>query len=623
MIHIRQINRSFEVLALAGLSALLIPANCMAQGYTITTVAGSTDCYTLGDGGPATSACLDAAKATAVDSTGNLYITDAWNEIIRKVSPSGIISTVAGNALLPPGYSGDGGPATSAQLNAPIGLAVDADDNLYISDSGNVRIRKVGANGTITTVAGGGSIFTLTNGDGGPATEATINPQGIAVDAAGNLFIADYESVRKVAPNGIITAVAGGGTRAGSAGDGGPATSALLSPSAVTVDAAGNLYIADWLFGRIRKVSTGGIISTLAGNGSGSYSGDGGPAAGAGLSSPEGIAVDSAGNVYIADTNDDRVRMVSTGGTITTIAGNGSIGYAGDGGPATSAQLHGPWGLSVGSNGRIYVADYQNSVVRMLTPTASTAAPSITSGGIVTASAFGAFSSVAPGSWIEIYGAKLASDSRSWTGADFTGVNAPTSLDGTKVTIGGQAAFIDYISPTQVNAQVPSSVATGSQPVIVTSAAGSSAISTITVNQQEPGLLAPSSFIVGGKQYVAALFSDGVTFVLPPGAIAGVPSRRAQPGDNITLYGVGFGPVTPNTPAGQVVEQTNTLTGVLHVLFGQTQAVIGYDGLAPNAVGLYQFNVVVPNIAASDTVPLTFTLGGAAGTQTLYIAVQD
>ena len=134
----------------------------------------------------------------------------------------------------------------------------------------------------------------------------------------------------------------------------------------------------------------------------------------------------------------------------------------------------------------------------------------------MTASAFGAFPSVAPGSWIEIYGANLAADSRSWTGADFTGVNAPTSLDGTKVTIGGQPAFIDYISPTQVNAQVPSNVATGSQPVIVTSAAGASAASTIAVNQQEPGLLAPSSFLVGGKQYVAALFSDGATFVLPP-----------------------------------------------------------------------------------------------------------
>src|ERR1019366_8835043 len=136
-------------------------------------------------------------------------------------------------------------------------------------------------------------------------------------------------------------------------------------------------------------------------------------------------------------------------------------------------------------------------------------------------------------------------------------------------------------------------------------------------NAAQPGFLAPSSFSIGGKQYVVALFSDGATFVLPPGAIAGVPSRRAKAGDSITLYGVGFGSVTPNIPAGQVVQQTNTLVAQLHVLFGQTEATVGYDGLAPNVVGLYQFNVVVPNVAASDTVPLTFTLAGVAGTQTL------
>ena len=136
-------------------------------------------------------------------------------------------------------------------------------------------------------------------------------------------------------------------------------------------------------------------------------------------------------------------------------------------------------------------------------------------------------------------------------------------------------------------------------------------------------MLAPSSFSVGGKQYVVALFSDGATYVLPPGAIGGVPSRRAKPGESITLYGIGFGAVTPSIPAGQVVQQANTLASQLHMQFGQTEAMVGYDGLAPNAVGLYQFNVVVPNEAASDTVPLTFTLGGVAGTQTLYIAVQN
>jgi uncharacterized protein (TIGR03437 family) len=542
--------------------------------------------------------------AVVVDAAGNLFIADTSYSVIFEVSPTGSISVVAGNAAT---LGGPVGPS----LSDPGGVALDTGGNLYIADSGNNRVRKVDANGTITTVAGGGAC-TIAIGDGGPATQASVcHPTGVAVDAVGNLYVADFSDyrVRKVAPGGTITTVAGNGQPigfgGGSNGDGGPATSAEVVPDAVAVDTAGNLYIADSMNGRIRKVSASGIISTFAGV------------------SATGVAVDTLGNVYLAEPGNALVQMVSPGGTITTIAGDGGQGYFGDGGPATSAELNQPNGVAVDSRGRIYIADTFNTCVRMLTPTASTALPVVSSGGIVTASAFGAFPSVAPGSWIEIYGANLASDARSWTGADFTGINAPTSLDGTKVTVGGQAAFIDYISPTQVNAQVPSNVATGSQPLIVTSAAGASAASTITVNQQQPGLLAPSSFIVGGKQYVVALFSDGVTYVLPPGAIAGIPSRRAQPGDNITLYGVGFGPVTPNIPAGQIVEQSNTLTGVLHVLFGQTQAVVGYDGLAPNAIGLYQFNVVVPNVAASDTVPVTFTLGGAAGTQTLYIAVQN
>jgi uncharacterized protein (TIGR03437 family) len=233
---------------------------------------------------------------------------------------------------------------------------------------------------------------------------------------------------------------------------------------------------------------------------------------------------------------------------------------------------------------------------------------------------FGGFSTIAPGSWIEIYGSNLAVDSRSWTGSDFTGVNAPTSLDGTQVTIGGQFAFIDYISPGQVNAQVPSNVATGSQQVIVTTSLGSSAPYNILVNATQPGLL---KLPAAGVVYAEALFSDGVTFVLPPGALGWAASRRAQPGDTITFYGIGFGPVIPNVAAGQIVQQDNTLALPFQVRFGTTQAAVTYAGLAPGAVGSYQINVVVPSVPSSDSVPLTFTLGGVAGTQTLYTSVQN
>jgi len=241
----------------------------------------------------------------------------------------------------------------------------------------------------------------------------------------------------------------------------------------------------------------------------------------------------------------------------------------------------------------------------------------------VSASAFGGSTSIAPGSWVEIYGTGLAVDSRVWTGADFTGMNAPTSLDGTEVTIGGQLAFIDYISPGQVNAQVPSGVGTGRQPVVVRTGAAASQAYTVTVNAEQPGLLAPPSFIIGGKQYATALFTDGTTYVLPPGAIAGLPSRRAQPGDTITFYGVGFGPVTPGIPAGQITPETNALTLPFHLFFGTTEATVSYAGLAPDAVGLYQFNVLVPSVSSNDTTPVTFTLGGLSGTQTLYLAVQN
>jgi uncharacterized protein (TIGR03437 family) len=268
--------------------------------------------------------------------------------------------------------------------------------------------------------------------------------------------------------------------------------------------------------------------------------------------------------------------------------------------------------VNVGSGAQL---GYLTGVAATIVPVGP---PTLTN--VISASAFGGFSGIAPGSWVEIYGSNLASTTRSWAGTDFSGVNAPTSLSGTTVTIGGLNAFIDYISPSQVNAQVPQNVLSGAQQVVVTTAAGANTAYTITVKATEPGLLAPPSFVINGKQNIVALFADGVTYVLPPGAIPGVASQRVTPGQTITIYGIGFGPVSPSIPAGQIVQQTNTLADSIQVSFGGSPAVLAYSGLAPGFVGLYQFNVVVPNVAASDTVPVTFTLNGTAGTQTLYIA---
>jgi len=540
----------------------------------------------------------------ALDGGGNLYIVAGT--LIRKVSPSGTISTVAGGGS----SVGEGVQATDAELS-PVAIAVDTSSNLYIADSvfGLFRVRKVDTKGIITTVAGGAQCCAL--GDGGPATAAYLAiPYGLAVDTTGNLYIAQANGgssnlVRKVSANGVISTVAGGGT---ASGDGVSAISASLArPLGAAVDAAGNLFITEANGNRVRKVSKSGIITTIAA-----------------IDSPWHVAVDASGNLYVTQSSDALVRLITPDGAVATIAGTGAHGFSGDGGPAMSAMLDLPAGIALGSKGAVYVADATSGIarVRLLTPgTPLASLPSITSGGVVSAGAFGAFTAIAPGSWIEIYGANLAASSRLWGGADFNGVNAPTWLDGTRVTIGGQSAFVSYISPAQVNVQVPSNVGTGPQPIIVSTAAGASTPYTITVNPQQPGLLAPTSFIIAGKQYIAAFFQDGA-FALPPGAIAGVASRRAHFGDVLTLWGIGFGSVTPNTPAGQLVPQLNTLAAPFHILFGQTEATLQYDGLAPNAVGLYQFNVVVPNVAASDTVPLTFTLGGVPGTQTLYIAVQ-
>jgi uncharacterized protein (TIGR03437 family) len=244
--------------------------------------------------------------------------------------------------------------------------------------------------------------------------------------------------------------------------------------------------------------------------------------------------------------------------------------------------------------------------------------PGITSGGVVSASEFGEFASAAPGSWIEIYGTNLASDSRSWQASDFTGVNAPTMLDGTSVTIGGQAAFLDYISPLQVNAQVPN-VTAGTQPLVVTAGGNKSASYNLTIRAVDPGLLAPSNFNIGGVQYAYAV--DGSTYVLPTGAIAGVSSAPAKPGDEIVLYGVGFGPVSPAIPEGQIVGQQNALPS-FSISIGGAPATVRYAGLAPNYVGLYQFNIVVPAITANNAAPVTFQVNGTAGAQTLYLAVE-
>jgi sugar lactone lactonase YvrE len=280
----------------------------------------------------------------------------------------GTLVVVVGTGV--PGYSGDGGPATKAQLREATGLAVDAAGNLYIADWGNDRVRRVGPDETITTIVGPGS--SGSSGDNGPAREANLQrPTYLAFDAAGNLFIGeDYKGcVRKVSPDGIITTVAGGGHPVGGNGDGGPATNASIGwPHGLALDREGNLFVAESEWERVRKVSLDGTITTVAGTGKADFSGDGGPAAKAKLSTPNGLATDMAGNLYIADMDNNRVRRVGTDGIITTVAGIGAAGFSGDGGSAREAQLNQPFAVAVDSAGNLFISEWRGGRVRKVSP---------------------------------------------------------------------------------------------------------------------------------------------------------------------------------------------------------------------------------------------------------------
>jgi uncharacterized membrane protein len=364
-----------------------VVAQAITRVATINTVAGNGAAGYSGDSGPATSAELNSPYGLAIDNAGDLFIADPANNRIRKVAlGTGIISTAVGNGTA--GYGGDNGPATSAELQLPVGVTVDSTGNLYIADEGNNVIRKVNASGIITTVAGNNTEGY--SGDNGLATSASLYaPSGVAVDSSGNLYIADTGNnrIREVAAaTGIITTVAGTGA-AGYSGDSGPAASAILNkPSAILEGTTGNLYILDTGNNVVRLVNTTGTITSVAGTGAAGYTGDDGPATSATLHAPYGLNIDSSGNLYIADSGNNVVRMVSTAGIISTIAGNGAAGYSGDNGPATSATLNNPQGVTIDSQDNVYISDQNNNRVRELTtPTGSVAFPTTPAGSTSTA----------------------------------------------------------------------------------------------------------------------------------------------------------------------------------------------------------------------------------------------
>jgi len=563
------------------------------------------------------------------DSSGNLYIADTNNSRVREVSGSNI-NTIAGNGTA--GFAGDGSGATSAELNSPSGLTFDSNGNLYMADSDNFAIRKV-AGGTISSVAGKNTGMPY-GGDLGPATLASLStPTGVAVDSSGNIYIADGQNnaVRVVCQTqtpiactnaafgsdtwaaGDINTFSGNEvTGAGYQGDGNPATTALLNdPDGVTLDAAGNLYIADAGNSAIRKVDTRGIITTFAGDGSGNagYSGDGGPATKAQLSNPKSVAVDSNGNVYIADTGNSVIRMVDPSGIITTIAGiSGSFGYSGDGGAATSAQLNFPSGVAVNA-GKVYIADNDNNVIRLLTP--APAIPQIYPKGVVNGASY--TMPVVPGSIADVFGTFFLTSS---SGA--TSLPLETSLQNLSFQFsGGTEAPLFYVSGPQADFQVPWELAVQTTATLAATLNGQTG-ATQTVNVAP---FAPAIFTLNSQGTGAGVILDASYQQLSS-------VNQAIPGTTyILIYCTGLGAVSANQPAtgAPASSDPNKLAPTaspVTVTIGTVTENASFAGLAPGFVGLYQVNALVPTgTAADNAVPVTITIGGVtSNTVTIPVA---
>jgi uncharacterized protein (TIGR03437 family) len=568
----------------------------------LTTLAGTGVPDFGGDGGPAAAAQLNTPTAVAIDFQSNLYIADSLNHRIRKLGADGTITTFVGTGAA--GFAVDFGQPAGAELNTPESVAVDAGGTVYIADSLNSRIRQLAPGGNISTFAGNGNASYF--GDGGPAVRAAVNqPEGIALDSAGNVYIADtLDNVVRKVNNGTIDTLAGFGTP-GFSGDGGPATSGKLNhPSAVAVDTAGNVFVADTGNNRVRRITPLGAIVTVAGNGDPTFGGDGGPAAAAGLSGPRGVAVDTAGNLYIADTGHNRIRKVTPDGTIVTIAGNGTCCYSGDGGSAATAQLNVPWGLWVDARGSLYIADSGNNAIRMLQPVSL-----VQSIAAVTSAATNLTGPVAPGEIVVIFGSGLGPAQT--VQSPVAGGQIGTQLAGTSVLFNGTAAPVMYASATQVSAVVPYAAPGISTQVVVQYLGVSTTPVSVPVAATAPGIFTADGT---GRGAASAVNRDGSS------NNSGSP---APPGSVVTFFATGEGVTVPAGVDGKVTGTVlPTPAAPVTATIGGVAATVQFAGEAPNDVaGIMQVNVTVPANLPAGALSLVLTVGAASSQPGVTIAV--
>jgi uncharacterized protein (TIGR03437 family) len=605
---------------------LLAPSLATAQTGIITTLAGATPVDGgpvrgfSGDLGPGVLAAIALATVQngcdpnryerishlSVDAKGNVYFADSNNQRIRRITPAGVITTVAGSGLSPnitncepTSPVGDGQQALSAKFYDPADVLALPNGNLVIADQQDNRIRQITPDGVINTIAGNG----LHNfyAPGIPATASPMDwPNALAVDSNGVIYFAEIHGYRvgKIADGKFVT-VAGTGIP-GYNGDNMPATKAMLGkPAGIALDAAGNLYIADQSNHRIRKV-VNGTISSIAGTGKPGFGGDGGDAMAAALNTPMDVKVDSRGNVYIADMLNHRVRRIDTNGVIDTVAGTGDVGRGPDGVMANTSSLNYPAGLALDANGDLYIVDWQNYLIRRVS---FQSRPAVVSGGVVNAASYAALN--APGSLISIFGANLASSTATASSAPW-----PNQLGDVFVQVNGSTVPLYFVSPQQINAQLPYEAAIGTGVLSVSNALGSSDAVPFAVTPASCGI-----FVYAGGTRGIVLNQDGSL---------NSPANPESRGRVVVAFLTGQGAVSPPVPTGQVAPGSTLSNSVqtFGAAIGGAPAAVQFLGLTPGFIGLGQANILIPDSSATgDNVSLAISANGQSS-NTVTISVR-
>jgi uncharacterized protein (TIGR03437 family) len=572
----------------------------------INTVAGNGTFGFSGDGGSALMAVLNTPTGLAFHN-GSLYIGDTNNQRVRALAAGGTISTVAGNGTA--SYAGDGLPAVGASLDGPAGLAFDPPGNLYIADSGNSRVRRVDPAGMIATFAGNGTSSGF-GGEGDPATLIPLNaPQGVAADLAGNVYIADtgHNRVIQVDPAGNIHTVAGTGTAGASLGE-------LYNPSGLAVDAAGNLFIADTQNHRIEMLSPGGALSTVAGTGGSGFSGDGGAAIAADLSYPSAVAVDAGENLYIADTGNNRVRLVTPDGNIATIAGTGAAAYNGDSGAALAVALFNPGGLALDNQGNVWVADTGNNRVRLLAATATVVTPPPLITVTLASSASLLPGPLAPGEIFSIFAGAGQSmgPATAATGAFDASGMLSTTLGGVQVLFNSTPAPLYYAQASQINAQVPYEMAgLAAAQLQIVYQGGTVARMQVALADANPAL-----FTVN--------YGTGNAVVLNQDGSLNSDQNPAPRGSIVVLYATGEGQTSPAGVTGQAAAAPYPVPALgVSLTMAAISADILFAGEAPGFVGLLQINAQVPTgFVPTGDLPVVLSVGTYQSPAGVTIAVE-